>query len=370
MNSPGSELNRLAVQLGFPERMGTLCGTALDEAILKDPALARNLRDAFSSILPSQFDGNHRPGRLTGHGFIRSPKDALQESRIRFGGSYFQNERIHAYPIGKDASSVRIGGKLIDLGPQTTPAEFEKKLQTDPELRKRVETQLGGRIVLDGNADGKICIGRHSIRPGRRTGHSHHPLKDLFRRIGHRNEVSEVIRDHRTTQTPARTGPVLENLNNYIKASSPESNSAATNGNNLSSILHDPSLSFEEKLAMFMFAFLDKKQKDLEKKMEDLDKDSKKGGGFGLGSLAKIGGTVVGAVTGGGAGAIAGAKVGTEIAGIVDGGNKEEDQSKQIAMMKLNNDMQEMNQMFSLVDNMLKGMNDVVKQGPLAAIRG
>jgi hypothetical protein len=44
--------------------------------------------------------------------------------------------------------------------------------------------------------------------------------------------------------------------------------------------------------------------------------------------------------------------------------------SEQTEMKKLQMAVEEMNKMFTLIDNILKSMNDVVTRGPIAAIRG
>jgi hypothetical protein len=90
------------------------------------------------------------------------------------------------------------------------------------------------------------------------------------------------------------------------------------------------------------------------------------GGPLGSAMGSQVGGAVGGALGGGGgaAGGAGGAAGGAQGAGGKDGG------SDSIEMKKLEQAMQEMNKIFTLVDNMLKSMNDVVKQGPLAGIRG
>lgn len=464
INSAGNELQRLMTQLGYSGKTGDLIGTALDRTLATDPALARNLRDVFADLSPSRMDRAIPRGRMSDPGFTQSPREAYQQSSKSFGNSYYSRERIHTHTIATDASGVIIGGKHIDLGGPTNSVDFEKRLLTEPGFRRDIEKQLGGRIILDGDADGKISVAKHHEFPGLKGGlRGSRVLQDLLNRLkresgplsqyppraggpvmysappaGYQSASSPIVRDHRTqaasqpivrdhrtesvsqpvvrdhrtdsnvvvrdhrsqgasgpivrdhrSAPPAALppSPVLENLDNFVRTTNPETyNTPTPDGQDISSILHDPSLSFEEKLALFMFAFLEKKQKTLEKKMEDLDKqqqqgDKKDGGGGGiLGTIGKIGGGIIGGVYGGPGGAAIGSEIGGQVGGAVDGAvnggdgaNGADGQGKdsnQIAMMKLNKEFQEMDQMFSLVDNMLKSMNDVVKQGPLAAIRG
>ena len=54
--SPGTELNRLMDNLGFPDKVGDLYGAALDAAVGNNSGVARNLLDAYSPLSTGQLD--------------------------------------------------------------------------------------------------------------------------------------------------------------------------------------------------------------------------------------------------------------------------------------------------------------------------
>ncbi|HSP06688.1 MAG TPA: hypothetical protein VLR94_05885, partial [Acidobacteriota bacterium] len=222
INTPGRELNRLMGQLGYPEQLGDLCGVALDKAIGSDPGLASNLLDVFSSMNSSQFDCNFQRGRMSDPGFCPPPQDTMGDSRNRFGGTYYQRERIHTYNIGKDASVVTIGGKLVDIGSKTTPADFEKRLLAEPNFRRQIEKQLGGRIVLDGNADGKVRVAKREASQEPKSPNPSRILKSLMQRV--RDLLtgpaqtgstavpilpSPIVRDHRSASEVILPSPIV-----------------------------------------------------------------------------------------------------------------------------------------------------------------
>lgn len=128
---------------------------------------------------------------------------------------------------------------------------------------------------------------------------------------------------------------------------------------------------------------MEKKEKEIEAKMEALAKEKKhhgKGGKHGKSGAGKKGGGGKGKgkmdlMGYGGSlfGGIVGRPTGSTMSSMFSGGGagrSSSSSSDSIEMQKLEQMMQEMNKIFTMVDNMLKSMNDVVKQGPLASIRG
>jgi hypothetical protein len=135
---------------------------------------------------------------------------------------------------------------------------------------------------------------------------------------------------------------------------SDSSTAAATGTPDLNSILNNPGLPFEEKMALFLFDFLEKAEKDLLAKMEQLDKSRQNGT-----TLNASQGTA-------GQGGVNGSQ-GPENAG---NGNAQNSESEQIGLEKLKLAHEKMTKMFSTVDNILTSLTRTVKEGPIAALKG
>jgi hypothetical protein len=120
--------------------------------------------------------------------------------------------------------------------------------------------------------------------------------------------------------------------------------------------LNDPKLPFEEKLALFLFDFLDKAEKDLMSKMSQLDKSRN--------AQKSTGGANTNKGTEGKA-AVAGNQGAADSGGAVG----QSTDSEQIAMEKLKLAHERMTKMYSTVDNILTSLSRTVKEGPVAALR-
>jgi hypothetical protein len=120
-------------------------------------------------------------------------------------------------------------------------------------------------------------------------------------------------------------------------------------------ILNDPSLPLEEKMALFLFDFMEKEGKNLLSIMEQLDKSKQKSTGSAKSNQPTPG---QGAVSGNQA---------TEGAA---GANGQPAESEQITLEKLKLAHDKMTKMFSIVDNILTSNTRAVKEGPIAGLKG
>jgi hypothetical protein len=111
---------------------------------------------------------------------------------------------------------------------------------------------------------------------------------------------------------------------------------------NVNSILSNPNLPFEEKLALFLFDFLEKAEKDLLSKMEQLEKSR---------TTQKSN------------------SAGNQSPNVQGGVNGESRDSEQVAMEKLKIAHDKMTRIFSTVDNMLTSYNKSMKEGPISSLR-
>jgi hypothetical protein len=116
---------------------------------------------------------------------------------------------------------------------------------------------------------------------------------------------------------------------------------------NLNSILNNPNVPFEEKLALALFDFLEKAEKDLLSKMEQLEKSrtTQKSNAAGNPSATNQSADVQGAANG------------------------QSSDSEQVAMEKLKIAHDKMTRIFSTVDNLLTSYNKSIKEGPIASLR-
>lgn len=357
--SPGTQLNRLMDNLGFPDKLGDMYGMALDKAIGNDLGVARNMFDLFSPLKTSQLD-RMMGGGFAGPGFCPRPHDNFGHHWGVGRHTHYDRESISVFkePGLRGAlghNDVMIDGKKVDVGKDKgiTPQNLEKKILTDPAFRAKIEGQVGGRIVLDGNPDGNITIAKqahHPMIPFHNQVHQH-VGNMLGRLVG---GLGQGIGQGIGGMLGGPMGGVMNQMANFLgggfgggvqgpggqagQAGGPGSPSADTK--ELQSILSNPNLSFESKLALFMGKFIEKKQKEMEAKMNEMTKaqDQSKagdkaggggggkgggkggGGGKGLGGLLQMGGGLVGGMFGGPIGSALGSSLGGAVGGALGGG--------------------------------------------------
>ena len=134
--SISNNFNRLMNSIGFPNELGNIMGAALEARIENNVGVARNLFDTFSSISTPSLDtlmaGAFGPGAQ-----ILRPHDNYHHHFALHHTTHYGREQISIF---------------------NTSPEFESKVMADPAFRASVETQLGGRIIYDGNADGRLSV--------------------------------------------------------------------------------------------------------------------------------------------------------------------------------------------------------------------
>ncbi len=116
---------------------------------------------------------------------------------------------------------------------------------------------------------------------------------------------------------------------------------------NLNSILNNPNVPFEEKLALFLFDFMEKAEKDLLSKMEQLEKSR---------TTQKSNPAENPSAT-------------NQSADVEDAANGKSTDSEQVAMEKLKIAHDKMTRIFSTIDNLLTSNNKSIKDGPIASLR-
>jgi hypothetical protein len=191
---------------------------------------------------------------------------------------------------------------------------------------------------------------------------------------GFENDQSRTVDAYNKTSTPNPnkaeydTNALLspEDVKDYFgefgkpgaESSKPGVGAESVGSDHLNSILNDPSLPFEEKLALFLFDFLERAEKDLLSQMERLDKSRQTTTAGANGTNGTQGTTGQGGING---------TQGAEGAGNINAPNNE---SEQIGLEKLKLAHEKMTKMFSIVDNILTSNNRTTKDGPIAALKG
>ncbi len=403
-NSPGTNLNRLMDATGFPDKLGDMYGAALDAAIGNNLGVARNLFDAFSPLSTKQLD-RMMSGGFPGPGSCQRPHEDFAHNFHQNRSTHYERESISTFDTGgifDRKGGVQIDGQNINVQPPLpkgiSPKQFEEKLMGDPNLRSQVERQVGGRVVYDGNADGRITVAKQQ----------YHPC------LPFQNQINQNVQNMLGRMlNPAMPQQILGNLAGFLNnvlgggqggpggagqagaggagqaGGSGQAGGAGQSGQtgNASDILNNPNLSFEEKLFQFMLLFADKKQKEIEDKMKEMDAakqsgqaggagGAKKGGGAGGakkggGPIQKVAGAV-GGVAQGLMGGLAGGPLGSIMGGQAGGaggaggdqaggagGKKKSEETLQAELQRLQSSLQ---QMFSTISKMEEGYSSFQKQ--------
>jgi hypothetical protein len=322
--------------------------------------------------------------------------------------THYERESINTFDTGgifDRKGGVQIDGQNVDIKPPLpkgiSPKQFEEKLMGDPNLRSQVERQVGGRIVYDGNADGRITVAKQQ----------YHPCLPFQNHINQnaQNMLGRLL-------NPAMPQQILGNLAGFLNnvlgggqggpggagqagqaggagqagQAGGSSQAGGAGGQDTASILNNPNLSFEEKLFQFMLLFADKKQKEIEDKMKEMDAakksgqaggagGAKKGGGASgakgggksspIGKVAGAAGGLVQGLMGGLAGGPMGAVMGNNVAGGgqagqggqagTDGaGNKKSEETLQAELQRLQSAL---TQMFTTITKMQEAYDGLVK---------
>ena len=149
--SQGMQVNRMLDALGLPDGVGDMIGAQIDAARGDWAGYARNMQDLTSGMNSQQMDRLFGKG-LPGSHFLPRPHAQLGKGRKLWG------QQFHT-PFGTtDISRERLGGR----GPfgKMVGRSMERAILTNPAFKAKMERVLGGRIIPDGRADGKITVER------------------------------------------------------------------------------------------------------------------------------------------------------------------------------------------------------------------
>jgi len=389
--SQGMQVNRMLDALGLPDQLGDMIGAQIDAARGDWQGYARNMMDLTSGMSSSQVDGLFGKG-LPGSQFVPRPHEMLTKGRELWG------KQFHT-PFGTmDISREQLGGK--GLFGKMVGRSMERAILTNPAFKARMERILGGRIIPDGRADGKITVAR--FRPNFPTIPFSNQIANnpmLSGMYGALSRMENNIKNLVNSMTGGANsaggaggadksggGNALTNTTNGVDLKDPETKELADGmGMNMGA------LSFEDIMFLMMMKYARKKEKEIISKMNELSQAEGKGGeegggrrGYGgiISSIAGIAGGVLGGMVGGPIGSMIGSKLGGMAGGAignaVDGGgggggaggsngpmgdsSKTSDTLKQMQMQKL---MEDLKKMYEMLSNVMKSMNDM----QMAAVR-
>ncbi len=239
----GTRVNDLLGAVGLP---GGFIGAQVDALAGNPLGVLRNLNDGFHEA--ARGHGTTRRGRIHhelrnfGHcGCVHTPKSALARLKASIGNN---TKRIDLAPGAADGPFSRL------FDPRRTAASLaEMALNNNPVLQAAFEKAIGGKLIPDGRADGKLTIRRTPSKPLPFPGL---PL-GLRSVAGHINGVQNAI---------AGLAGQLQGAQNGSSGTGGASSAGGASGGG--------NLSFEDMLFQLMMDQMKKLQADIEAKGDEL----------------------------------------------------------------------------------------------------
>ncbi|MCA9758183.1 MAG: hypothetical protein KDA27_20480 [Candidatus Eisenbacteria bacterium] len=399
LNSVGTNLNRVLDSLGYQDKFGDALGSIADLGTGNIAGAFRNLVDLKSGLTTGQMDSI-----LSGAGRPRFAR--AYAPRCGCGNAHldgFRNTYAVREQVGKRAHIGQQYG--FNWGPfqaqgRITGAQyrgsFAKPIRLadgDYLFRGRKYDNLGDifRDARDGRIDGQATKLRPGLwRPG--MGQSPRPLfpsafafHPAMGAIGAGMGLGNTMGNALGNSLNDILGRLFGNGNGGGSAGGTGSTngSGATGGaGDTGSILNDPSLSLEDKLALLMAKLTEHMDKQIEDKMKAIEQqmsneknggangaNGSKGGGGLLGGLGSLAGGVAGSMfgpIGGMVGSQLGGSLGNSLGSAAGGGSSaggangssENSSNLQLLQTQLQQLMQKRQQMFQTMSNILKSLHD------------
>ena len=258
-NSVGTQLNRLLDSLGLDEKFGDAVGTVADLQTGNVPGAIRNLIDLSSGISTRELDRYLGCANRRGFGRCFVARRRSHEAHLGPQNGYRAGEQVgkrahigQQYGIGWGPfhETGRITGKEY-LGSFAKPIKLENG---DFLYRGRTYDSLGDiwRDARDGQVDGMA----RQMPPGI-GGQSRLPLG--WMRSGFGGLDPSRIKD-------------LFGANGLGQQSGTEGATTSSGGGNISSVLSNPNMTLEEKLAVLMAELSEHLDEKIEEKMGEVEK--------------------------------------------------------------------------------------------------
>ncbi len=373
-HSQGTQLNRMLDSLGLPEQLGDVIGASLDMGRGDWAGYARNMADLSSGLSTAQLDGLFGAG-LVESSFVPRPHHRLLHQRRLYKSSF--HTPFGSHEISREQLGGR--GRFGHIGRPGPLALFrgrslERAILTDPGLRQRMETRLGGRIIPDGRIDGRITVHRFRPRFGAvplTAAIAGNPMlggmyNGLARFEGNLKRISSTIVNGGQNTAGTDLSKVLNGDKQLTELAKGMGMQAP--------------LAFEDIMFLMMMKYARKKEKELIKKMNELAKaQRRRRRGYGsilgglFGGIFKLGSSLFGGLFGGPLGSMLGGQAGSMFGKMFGAGQqaiegsfgdpqKQSDTLKQMQLQKL---MEDLKKMYEMLSNVMKSMHSM----QMAAVR-
>jgi len=329
--SQGMQVNRMLDALGLPDQLGDMIGAQIDAAKGDWQGYARNMQDLTSGLGTDQMDKFFGRG-LPGSQFVGRPFDQIAKSKQLWGQTFHT-------PFGDvETTREKLGGKGLFGG--IRGRALEAAAMANPAFKAALEAKLGGRIILDGRADGKVTVER--FKPHFRNLPFNNQIANnpmLSGIYGGLSRLEQQLKDmiEKMTGGAQKSGGA-----NQAGGADQAGGAGGANGADFSSPedkelaqgmgIDMNNMSFEDLLFMMMMKYAKKKEKEIIGKMNELSQGQ--GQQTGADGKAKPYGDA----------------------------EKTSDTLKQMQMQKL---MEDLKKMYEMLSNVMKSMNDM----QMAAVR-
>ena len=269
--SVGMQANRMLDALGLPDSLGDAIGAQIDAASGDFAGFARNMMDLTSGLKTNQLDGLFGKGLIGPH-FNPAPKFGMMRGKKLWSNTFhtpFGNHEISRERLGPKGPFGRLIGRSM-----------ERAILKNPAFKAQMEAKLGGRIIMDGRADGRITVDRYTPK------FNAMPLAKNFAANPMLSGIYGSL---------ARMEANIKGLASSMTQSGNAAGSFGVNGSSSTAkgdgILKDPQtaelakgmgmqapLSFEDLLFLMMMKYAKKKEGEIMNKMNELGNKDATGG--------------------------------------------------------------------------------------------
>ena len=409
--SAGTQINRLFDALGYPDKFGDALGALVDLRAGNVAGAFRNLVDLNSGLSTRQMDSIFGgPGRRGIPGFRRGfvPRCGCHGPHlVKHTRTYAVRQQVgkrahigqkFGYNWGPFRLTGRISGREY-VGSFAKPIRLEngQYLYRGRTYKSKADIYRDAR---DGRVDGQATSFRTKTTWSLRPGHSHCIPPFFGANLG--NPLGGLINGAASALNPfGAAGSILNQIFNQpggifggIPAGIPGVSGGSSNGSSSNgasgagssaggpSVLSNPNLTMEDKLALLMAKLSEHLDKQIEQKMGEIEKamQQEKGGKNGKGGAGGIGGILgsVGSIAGGAAGMYfggpIGASIGSQLGGQIGGalgsaangaggagaagGANGQKPNLQLLQTQLQQLLQKRQQMFQTMSSILKSLHD------------
>ncbi|MCB9463955.1 MAG: hypothetical protein H6682_09750 [Candidatus Eisenbacteria bacterium] len=383
--SLGTQINRALDSLGYPDAFGDALGALVDLRSGNVAGALRNLVDLNSGLSTRQMDSIFGGARRPGFARAFAPRCGCTGGHLHaYKQTYAVREQVGKRAhvgerYGFNWGPFKLQGRISGQQYAGSFAKPIKLADGDYLYRGRKYDSMGDifRDAKDGRIDGQATTYKTRTKFAWHPGNACAP-RPFFPPSFAFHPAMNAIGGAGAALGNALGGGIQDILGKLFGGANGANGSNGTNGSNGSngsngtngvgstdSVLSDPSLSLEDKLALLMAKLTEHMDKQIEQKMKDIETQmtneknggangsngSNGGGGIGgiFGSIGKAVGGLFGGLLGGG---------GSSSAGGANGSSSQNSSNLQLLQTQLQQLMQKRQQMFQTMSNILKSLHD------------